>query len=229
LDCAITGRQMALLVHRHTGDERPLTRLLSLVLPDVVVSMGGLSSPDLSSINNSTAKLIDIRKVLPHRLIGSMQVDYLIGRGHRKLGFAFPGDAALHPIASERLAGMQAESTARRLAEPLVITIDLDGSDAASAVKEWLAAGVTAICAHNDAVAMILLAEAAKRGLTRDDFAIIGVDNAPIAQYGLTTIAINVAQFSNRVVEAVISILDDRAVPESDGASLLELVVRESA
>jgi DNA-binding LacI/PurR family transcriptional regulator len=229
LDHALTDRQMALLVHRHAGDERPLAHLLSLVLPTLVVSIGGLSSPDVSSIKNSTAKLIDTRRVLPNQTIGRMQVAYLAERGHRKLGFAFPADPALHPIAWERLAGVRAESSARGLSDPIVSTIDLVGTDIAKAMQEWLTARVTAVCAHNDALGMIVLSELKARGLGREDLAVIGVDNSPVAQYWLTTIAIDVEQLAGRVVEAVVGLLEDRPAVESDGTSLLELIVRSSA
>ncbi|GAA1997480.1 LacI family DNA-binding transcriptional regulator [Microbacterium ulmi] len=229
LDRALTKKQMALLVHRHAGDERPLARLLSLVLPSVVVSLGGMSSPDKNSLSNSTVKLLDLRSIVSHHTIGRMQVEYLQSIGHTRLGYAFPADPALIPIATERLAGVRDEARAHGLPEPLVIDMGFDIGDAERAIARWRKEGITAVCAHNDALAAVIVSTLDTNGMDERDLAVIGVDNSQVSEHRLTTISIEVDELSRRVSEAVLCLVDDRVVPEPGPEPLFRLVRRTSA
>lgn len=43
----------------------------------------------------------------PDRIIGKLQAEYLLARGHQRLGFAIPGQRAPRFMATERLHGVE--------------------------------------------------------------------------------------------------------------------------
>jgi len=232
LDLALADRGYAVLVHRYDQQVRSLRDLWGLVSPAVVVAMGGLTVPEQSMILDSRAKLFRVHGLVPNEKIGEMQAEYLYSRGHRILGYAFPAAQSLELIAGERLAGVQTTCEKLGIPQPLVKTIDTDNSgsvfDALDAWKES-PAPPTAICAHNDEIAMLVTLGLAARGQTPGkDLAVIGVDNTPTARISLTTIAIDVDAWGDAVAESVIDLLDDKPTPVID-RDFLQLIVRETA
>ncbi len=231
-DAAIGERGMALLVHRYTGQGRPLAELWPLVQPALVISVGGLTIPDISSIQHSDAKLFSMRTLLPHERMGRMQVDYLVSRGHRRLGYAFPMDPAAGPIASERLEGVRAACREHGLPPPVVCVIDQDGAGVEEAVSTWLAGeeSVSVVCAYSDLLALAVAAGVRDAGYAvPEDLALIGIDDFAPARGELTTVRIDVKRLIEAGVESVMALLDDRDLPEFDGSSLLEVIPRRSA
>jgi DNA-binding LacI/PurR family transcriptional regulator len=84
LDVALAERGAALMVHRHLESVRHLSDLWKLVSPELVVTTGGLSEPEVESIGDSDARLVDIGSIVPHRTLGRAQAEHLIERGHRR-------------------------------------------------------------------------------------------------------------------------------------------------
>lgn len=229
LDLALTQRGMALLVHRHSNGERPLEELWGLVYPEIVVSLGGLSNPEISTIQHATARMFSIRGIVPHSLIGELQTEHLFERGHRSFAFAYPDDPALVWIANERLDGVRAACRRLGVDDPPVVLVKLDGSNSREAVRSVVAGGATAVCSHNDALALNLLSAARAEAIeVPGSLAIIGVDDAVLARWSLTTIRIDVDRFREAVVDSVLAILDDREPPAIDSRAMAKLVVRET-
>jgi DNA-binding LacI/PurR family transcriptional regulator len=229
LDLALTERGMALLVHRHSHDERPLEQLWGLVYPELVVSLGGLSNPEINTIQHATAKLFSIRGIVPHSLIGEMQAEHLSERGYRSIAFAYPDDPALSSIANERLEGVRAACRRLGIDEPTVVDVRLDGSNAREAVRSLVTEGFTGVCCHNDALALNLLSAARAEAIAVPGrLALIGVDDAVLARWTLSTIRIDVDRFRAAVVDSVIALLDDRKPPVIDSRAMAQLVVRET-
>lgn len=232
LDRELIDRGYVLLVHRYNESLRELAELWPMVDPAVVVSMGGLSLPAEASTQVLQSKLVQTHNVINHHRAGQMQVEYLAQRGHTHLGYAYPVEPGIQQIAQERLKGSQAACRKLGLPEPVVAEIDRNDFDMVRrALDQWAAADpkITAVCAHNDEVAIMLQLVMASRGLQIGrDLAVIGIDDIPLARTGITTIAIDVEQFAARVTERVVAFLEDRP-PQPGRKPVLKLIVRESA
>ena len=232
LDVALAQRGFVLLSHRYSEQVRPLAELWPMVAPALVVSMGGLSAPEMSSIQDSRAKLVAVQGVLPHGRAGEMQVEYLHSKGHRRIGYAFPADQSVELIATERLAGARRACERLGLPEPSLQVVDPnDASTFFGALDAWakMADPISAVCAHNDEIAIMLGAGLSSRGLRAGiDLAIIGVDNIPMARIGVTTIEIDADSFAEHVVDLVLHSLDDRTDKPRE-RELLRLIARDTA
>jgi Transcriptional regulators len=111
---------------------------------------------------------------------------------------------------------------------PEVDTVGSDVGTVVEALRRWRAHGVTAICAHNDDVALIVLAAMSILGWRPGaDIGVIGVDDVPLASIGLTTVAIDADAFVDALIERVVSVLEARE-PVPDGRPILSLISRES-
>jgi DNA-binding LacI/PurR family transcriptional regulator len=229
LDVALAERGAALMVHRHLESVRHLSDLWKLVSPELVVTTGGLSEPEVESIGDSDARLVDIGSIVPHRTLGRAQAEHLIERGHRRIGFGFPKDENLREFATQRLAGVRDACAAHGLPAPVPRDIAFDQEGAREAIEAWREVDdVTAVCAHNDDVALVIMATATARGLrVPQDLAVMGIDNIPMSGIGLTTIGIDTPAWSRTVVEYVLNALEGRPAPRRD-ESLYRLVERTS-
>jgi DNA-binding LacI/PurR family transcriptional regulator len=232
LDTALAQRGYVVLAHRFDESVRPLSELWGLVSPNVVVAMGGLTLPEQEIIEESHAKLVRIHGIVDQSRAGEMQVDYLYSKGHRRLGYAFAGNQSVQLVAVERLEGARRACRRLGLPEPAVETIDLDDPTTVyPALDAWarLDPPITAICAHNDEVGMMLSDGLTSRGLRAGtDLDVIGIDNIPLARNSLTTIEMDVDAYADAIVAAVLAAIDDRPAPENTG-ELLRLIVRHSA
>lgn len=232
LDLVLAERGFVVLAHRYDSTVRPLPELWGLVTPALVVAMGGLTVPEQQVIDGTQTKLLRVHGFVPHEKAGRMQAEYLHSRGHTRLGYAFPADPTLELVASERLDGVRAACREQGLPEPSVRVIDtFDPATAASALDFWRDADepITAVCSHNDEIAVLLASVLESRGLRAGrDLAIIGVDNIPIARVSLTTIEIDVEAWGDAVAATALALLDDEEPPPHD-RDFLRLIVRESA
>ena len=231
LDVELARRGYVLLVYRYTENVRQLADLWRMVDPAVVVLMGGLAPPDASSAPGLSGKIIATDDVIDHRRSGEIQAEYLASRGHRQLGYAYPVAPGIQHIAQERLRGTRAACARLSLPEPVVIDVDLQDADSArAALGRWrqVSPDVTAVCAHNDELAVVLLLAMYAEGIGKRDPAVMGFDDIPLAQLGITTVAIDVAQFTRRVIERVTASLENRR-PRTMRKPVLRLVIRDSA
>ncbi len=228
LDISLSERGYALAAHRYDESSRSLAELWGMISPSLVVAMAGLSLPEVSVVESANARWVSVHDSLDHLRAGRMQIDYLVSAGHARIGYLYADQAEVSVVADARWDGAQAR--AEQLGLPALVRCDVDPNEAEldQAIDAWLAAGVTAVCAHNDQMATMLLLAMHRRGLEApENLAVIGNDDAPIARFGLTTIAIEIDQYAAYVVRAVLDSLEDRPVqPPPD---FLRLVVRESA
>ncbi len=232
LDSALTERGYVVLVHRLDEKVRSLTELWGLVTPAMVVTLGGLEIEDDTAIRNTDSKLFQVHGMVPHVEAGRMQARYLHSKGHRRLGYGFPAAPALELVATERLEGVRRECELMGLPEPELRIIDKEKAETAfAALESWTSAKepVTAVCAHNDELAILLVnALAAGNKQAGKNFAVIGVDNLPEARIGLTTVEIDVNALADALVERALATLDDREFA-SPAKTFLRLIERESA
>ncbi|HEY4224342.1 MAG TPA: LacI family DNA-binding transcriptional regulator [Pseudolysinimonas sp.] len=228
LDISLSERGYALAAHRYDEDSRSLAELWGMISPSLVVAMAGLSLPEASVVESANARWVSVHDSLDHLRAGRMQIEYLVSAGHTKVGYLYADQAAVSIVADARWRGAQACAGELRLPPLVRCDIDPNEPELDGAIDTWLAAGVTAVCAHNDQMASMLLLAMHRRGLEAPgDLAIIGNDDSPIARFGLTTIAIDIEQYASYVVGAVLDSLDDR--PVSPPPDFLRLVVRETA
>lgn len=234
LDRALSERGVMLVVQRYDESVRPLPEIWGLLSPDLVVAMAGLDIPPLPEA--SPVRILRVQGTYPHDRIGARQVDYLVGAGHTRIAYAALANPRNELVAVERLAGALAE--AERLGLPPVDVTELALGDAAAAlaaVDRWTSGpdAVTAVCAHNDEIALVLLSALRARGLRpKEDLAVIGVDDIPIARVEVTTIEIDVEAYIEVVVDGVTRALDGEEI-DSLGAlpdeGAMRLIVRDTA
>jgi DNA-binding LacI/PurR family transcriptional regulator len=170
---------------------------------------------------------------VPQQLIGRRQAGHLLAAGHRKIGYGYPDDARLRIFAEPRLAGVRDACREGRVGGPVLETVPLDPATAADAVRRWRAAGVTAVCAYNDEVALAVLAGVRLLGLdVPAGLAVIGVDDIPPARLAvpaLTTVTTDQVAVAAYLSATVVAAIGGRPGPAVRTADLVRLVPRESA
>ncbi|MFD0522812.1 substrate-binding domain-containing protein [Paractinoplanes durhamensis] len=167
---------------------------------------------------------------MPQQLIGRRQAGHLIAAGHRKIGYAWPDDERVRIFAEPRLAGVRAECRESRVGGPASETVALDAEQATIAVRRWHAAGVTAVCAYNDEVALAVLAGVRLLGI--DGPAVIGVDDIPAARLAvpaLTTVTTDQAAVAAYLSATVVAAINEHPAPTLPAEALVHVIKRESA
>jgi len=232
---------LTFVVHPHPRDA-PLESLWPTVNPTAILLLGPLDTADMESLRAfEPGRVVEVAysNGSPEAItvgidrVGRLQAEHLVFSGHRTLGFAYPDDPRVTIFAEDRLGGVRAALADLALDMPLVATVGLEAELAAPAVKEWLAAGVTGICAYNDEVALAVLAGARRCGVkVPQDLAVVGVDDIPSARLSapaLTTVAIDVDQtvlaMGSRIVRDVTGSGDVVHL----NSNAFQLKVRESA
>jgi DNA-binding LacI/PurR family transcriptional regulator len=231
LNRELGNRGYALLVTRVNEEQEGmnLRELWGAVTPTLVLAMGGLPAYARKFIDVSQAPLVEDHGIISHVDTGRMQAEYLTDKGHTRLAFGYPEDPSIDRYARQRLAGVTEVCADRSIAPPVVGTIGTQLEAARDLVQEWMDAGITAVCAHNDDIALLIIAAMATMGLQPGrDLAVVGVDDIPLAAIGLTTVAIATDVFTDAVVDNVVSVLEDRA-PTPVTRPMLTMVVRSSA
>ena len=160
----------------------------------------------------------------PQRILSSVEIDdvaggrmaaeYLLQKGHRKLGFAGDTSAApdfgIHPI-SLRLRGFRQglQDAGLRLREENILLVPYDVESTRQKAREFLASSNqhTAIFAATDLQAIGILRAARDLGLrVPEDLAVLGFDDLDVAEYvGLTTIRQHLDESGCVAVELLLS------------------------
>ncbi len=164
--------------------------------------------------------------------MAAMQVQYLVERGHRRIGYARSSNEHLRLFVTARSEG--AKQAARELDIPQLEFIDMNASlgDAKRALQHFRDCGVTAIAAYNDETALPLLGAAARIGVrVPDDIAVIGLDGMPAGEFSmpaLTTIHQDSDVMTRHWTEHVLALINGEPMPSLVMSGLAELVERES-
>lgn len=168
---------------------------------------------------------------------GRLAAEYLIRKGHRRLGFI--GDSQVpelaFPTSDRRLAGYRAAIADAGLElAPAHIALESQGPDNGHRAMQQLldlAAPPTAIFCASDTQAMGALKAAQERGRrVPDDIAIVGFDDLDIASYiGLTTIRQHLEESGRLAVELLLDRLEHRRRPVQNIRLNLELIERQTA
>ncbi|PFG34920.1 LacI family DNA-binding transcriptional regulator [Sanguibacter antarcticus] len=217
----LAERGMSVLVHHGRGP-RPLSDLWRVVTPHTVVGLTAFAPQDVQSMRRAGIRVVGTRIDAGHpdatsyavsqRRIGQMQVEHLVARGRRRIGWAGPTDSRLAEFSEPRLVGVTEACTAAGLPAPVVATLELEVASARSAATIWHDAGADAVAAYNDDVALAVLAGLRAEGMAvPTDVAVIGVDDTPAARLAcpaLSTISQSIELQAAYLAAATIAALD---------------------
>jgi len=164
-------------------------------------------------------------------------VEHLIAQGHRRIAaLAWPEGSR---VGDERLQGYAAAHEAAGLPiDPGLMARGEGNFDfARSATERWLAWEAdrrpTGIVSFNDTMAVGAAHAAQARGMTIGrDLAIVGFDDAPIAQYSwppLSSVRQPIREVGRKCVEMLVALLEGRAPSERHVLLKPELIVRQSS
>ena len=244
LSTALARHGLTLVAHPGNREDRPITEIWKAITPAAVIAFADFSEGEVAAMHAAGVELVVAlfgrgpqrgRRELevPQQLVGRRQAAHLITAGHTRIGYAYPDDDRLRIFAEPRLAGVRGECQERLVDGPAIETVPLDAVPAAACVRRWQAAGVTAVCAYNDEVALAVLAGLRARRLTApDDLAVVGVDDIPAGALSaptLTTVAIDMSALGRHLAAAVVHTLEGRPFPSAPGSELARLVRRDSA
>lgn len=205
------------------------------VRPVAVVSQAPLSRAATAALAKARIPHLNMQSAALSALyltVGDAQVAHLTSRGYRRLAFAMPTAQDDRWLATARCEAVRAATASRGLDEPLVAELATDGSDARRVVAGWRDAGVEAVCAFNDRVAMIVQHGIRAAGLRCPaDLALIGVDADPIglvADPALTTIAFDEGGLVGLSLDVLLQALGYPTGGSATASTLVSLVQRAS-
>lgn len=202
------------------------------VRPAAVVSVGPVPDEDRMSFERMGIPFVDVSAHVSNHDIGRMQAGHLIAAGHTKVGFAHSVDPDLASFSVSRAGGVSQVLQENRLPMPLEQGIALNIESADRAVERWLqdATRPTAICAHNDEIALLLMAAMERRGIiVGEDMALVGADDVPLAAaYSLSTVAIDSVVLAEALSQRIMLALSGDKLPAVEPAPALRLITRKS-
>ncbi len=243
LSSGLARSGMTFVVHPIIPGDRPTGEIWKAITPAAVLAFQDFSAQDTAAMRAAgVAQVVALlgrsRKrrrelEIPEQRIGRMQAEHLAGVGHARLGYGYPDDKRLRNFAKPRLDGVRIACAHRGLAAPVVQVVPLDTAPAARAVAAWNAAGVTAVCAYNDEVALAVLAGLRAHGRTApDDLAVIGVDDIPSARLAvppLTTVTTDQATVAQHLADIIVAAINGDPEPPGPGSDIVHVVRRASA
>jgi DNA-binding LacI/PurR family transcriptional regulator len=226
------------------GDNEPLASLWPHVQPAAVIAMETLAESDMTPLVQAGIPVIDgvLEPTRPEVAgldqteVGYLQVQHLVERGHRRIGFAFIHDPLESVFCQPRLEGAQRACSENGLEAPVVAMVDYTRESALEALHTWAdrPLPVTAVAAFNDVVAISVLA--ACRTLGREvpgDLAVVGVDDLPVSalvEPALTTVAIDLRAPARTLAANLLQVLPTSSKKKRSRStgSPLAVVQRES-
>lgn len=227
LDGFVTGmrqelwrRGHTLVVHPGGADRAALAELVATLAPRAVVDLGRPYEGDGEDGETEGSDGGWADGLAAHTMT---QLAYLAERGHTHVAFAVPAEAATGGLAALRVRYAREAWSAVGGGDLRPVSISSE-SDAARVAVDGLrsrSAGVTAVAAFDDEVALRVLAAMADLGLSApDDLAVIGFDDGPhgaLWRPTLTSVHIDGEGFGRRAAREALGIDEagERAVPDS--------------
>ncbi len=167
-----------------------------------------------------------------HAAMG-LAVRHLVSMGHTRLGLA-SGPESLVPTI-RKVAGFR-EAVAEELgaeAEAPVVPSMVSDDGGLTAARTLLAAGCTGIVCASDIIALGVLSEARRRGLSVPrDLSVVGFDDSTVARHSwppLTTVRQPVTTMSIAIADAFVGEMNHIYAQRTEYVYQPELVVRESS
>ena len=236
LGSALADYGLTLVTHLAGAHGRPLADVCAAVNASVVIGFTSFEDDTVQALYRAGADIVlpsHVTQSDAARPVGRLQTEYLIGRGHQRIGYAMPAHPGLREMAEGRLAGAAEVCAGVGLDPPAVLTTGLEVASAAAAVGRWASQSVTAVCAFNDETAIAVLAGMRDRGLTAPaDLAVIGVDDIPTARLAappLTTVGFDLHQAGRGRAEMIMASLADGEPRPAAAHEEWKVVQRSSA
>lgn len=137
LDAALAEHGMTLVTHLTGECGRSLADVCASVNASAVVGFGSFDKETARELRRSGAAIVfptGADDSPATRTVGRMQVEHLVARGHRRLGYALPGHPHLLPMGIERLRGAEEACDAVGIEPPVSLETTLDSDRAAGVV-----------------------------------------------------------------------------------------------
>lgn len=215
---------------------RRLDGLILMALPFNQVTVERLVDNSMETVSIEVTHPSFSSIVIDDHAGGRMAAEYLIGKGHRHLGFI--GDTDLpeyaFPTSDRRLGGYRAaiHGAGLELEEAHIALAAPSLQNAKECMNHLLdlPEHPTAVFCATDTQAMGALKAAHERGLyVPHDIAIMGFDDLDVADYiGLTTIRQHLEESGRLAVELLLARLENRLRPIQNVRLTLEIVERET-
>ncbi|GAB1640379.1 LacI family DNA-binding transcriptional regulator [Krasilnikovia sp. MM14-A1259] len=242
LSAQLARRGLTLVAHPSTREDRPIAEIWKAITPAAVLAFEDLSEAENAAMRAAGVALLVAllgrsrqrrhELEVPQQRVGRLQAEHLAALGHERLGYAYPDDPRVAIFADPRREGARAACAALGLPAPVTCTVPLDGAAAASAVRAWRDAGVTAVCAYNDEVALAVLAGLRVCGLRAPgDLAVVGVDDIPaagLADPALSTVTTDQSAVAAHLAETIVEVIHGRTEPPGPGDEITRVVRRAS-
>lgn len=217
------------------GQAQPLWETLN---PDVVMGMTPFSEEQLEQIRNSgvehvfppTAQIEYNPEDSGFANGPQLQVQHLLDRGSRKIAFAGSRDPRVRDLVHDRR--LRASQTLQAAGHALTSDIDLDPTNAATAVEDWVANGVDGIVAYNDDIAAMLVGAALRAHIAvPEQLKVIGHDDTPLAQLfvpAITSVRVDTAGLGRHLAALALSAIANDALPSAGPETDAHVIVRET-
>ena len=232
-------RGATLSVHFDGPGTRTVIDIVRDLRPRAVFSMFGLDDETAEWLRQSAIPWVSLlsgdglAQPLNDRS-GSLRVGHLVGQGHSVMAYADTAEPGLHAVAQPRSGAATVACRNLGLPDPLYAQLELDGRDAEAVVQRWVDAGVTAVIAYNDEVAIAVLAGIRRAGLRcPQDLAVIGMDEMAInasMEPPLSSVAIDTDRLALLYADSLSTLLDgETAHPQEEvGDTLMRIIERAS-
>jgi DNA-binding LacI/PurR family transcriptional regulator len=218
--------------------ELELVRKLMPQVDGLILCSSRMPDADLASLVDGTPVLLINRRMdglpaitLPDEDMVRQALEHLHALGHRQVGYAGGPTGSW----SDRQRRLGIDKAAPGLVGLKVISL---GSFAPvfgggqSAADLAVAAGVSAVLAYNDLVALGIMARLAARGIqVPDEVSVVGIDDinaATLVSPALTTVRAPLGKVGSAAVDRLVDSLDPNSVPRPAEYLPVELVVRQS-
>ena len=236
LATALAARGLTLVTHLAGVHGRPLPDVCASVDASAVIGFESFDRDTVAALHGAGALVVippgDVRVAPSMGLVGRVQAEHLIHRGHRRIGYAMPGHPAFGQMAEDRLRGAADACAEAGLDPPVVAGTNLEIAGAARAVRHWVARSVTGVCAFNDETAVAVLAGIREQGLTAPaDLAVIGADDFPVAGLTappLTSVCFDLREAGRQRADAVVAGLSGNEAEFAFAPPVLRVVQRSS-
>ncbi|WP_068396710.1 LacI family DNA-binding transcriptional regulator [Kribbia dieselivorans] len=221
LDRGVAGIIFVSGLHADTTKEPDrYQRLLDRGLPIVLVNgyLPGLEAPFISTDDAAAMELA---------------VRHLATLGHTKIGLAV-GPARFVPVVRKMAGFVKAQQAIlqRDEAEVPIINTLFSVEGGASAAKQLIEAGCTAIVSGSDMMALGAIRQARTLGLAvPDDISVVGYDDSPLMAFTdppLTTVRQGVREMAEEAVRTLLDVVAGHPLPPGELIFRPDLVVRNS-
>ncbi len=173
------------------------TFVWAAIEPAVVLALFPLPPPETDWLLTAGFEVVQASEIedsdrpISQQKIGYLQARHLIDQGHRHLGFAASADPRERIFGEPRLLGVCQACAEAHLPTPTSVGVYPSLDDSAAKLRQLVSPqAITGICAHNDDVALAVLASAREVGIrVPEDLSVIGVDDTAAGRLSLPTLS----------------------------------------